>query len=67
MADSFNSSRKRALEIGTDPNKLSNDDYNSAGGFPNGTPGQSGTYSDPADAAKPNTGAAPISPKNPVK
>jgi hypothetical protein len=41
------SSRKRALEIGTDASGFPDDlPYDHDGGFPTGTPGQGGTHRD---------------------
>lgn len=44
--------RTRALEIGTAPNGFPADiPYDHAGGFPQGTPGQAGTYKDSVTGA----------------
>lgn len=66
MAGNLRSPRKRALEIGVDKSKLVPDpDYDYQGGFPNGTPGQGGSYSDPA--SPPNGQTPGHNPKNPIK
>lgn len=66
MAGDLRSPRKRALEIGTDGSKFVDTDYDSQGGFPRGTPGQGGVYSDSADQA-PSTGPSPSNQPNPTK
>jgi len=66
MAGNLRSSRKRALEIGTDPGTLTTTDYDPAAGVPTSHPAHGGTYADPCEAAKPNPGPKPVQGPKPL-
>jgi hypothetical protein len=67
MAGNLRSPRKRALEIGTDPSKFSDSDYDSAAGVPNSHPAHGGVYKDPCEPSLPSTGPKPVQGPKPIK